>query len=1209
LNPYRAAGTFTGLSYIEREADKQLRTTIDQNQRYPYLLAPRQSGKSSLILHTIKILNPEVYRCAFIDLSTLPNKALDDYDIFLNEFITTCARSLGVMEKVSTYREFPKFIDIILKNFKERIVIFIDEIDTISNATFNDPFLSLIRSIYNQRASKYELTRIQFILSGATQPTHLITDPFRSPFNVGVAIKLSDLTLAQISSIASHLQEGGTRLTLDTVHRIYDHTHGSVYLTQLILENLWERRMLSPSGEITPEDVDAVVESVIAEAADNMHFTYMYKTIIGTPTVQQAFAAMLAGQHIDGDILETLRLIGIVGDKYSFRNALYERVFGAGGPLDVISPRVTEKPWSLGLALGLFIVARFPRLARCITRLILGPPPLPAALPTLFRGPHAYGPEARLPGRQKECADCWQQLREATFFILEGESGCGKSSFLHAALLPQAQQEFRVVVCRLAEDPLGKLCAALRQEPYRLLPTPLTALAEALASANVAVRPKPLLLCIDQAEELFVTVRDEVREQCLSVLKDAIATAQLRLLITIRSDFRDLLDRLCRSLDPQQQTLDLGSYYTLRAFRAGPARAVLDEILRPASDQSPLLRQQLDDFAGALVADLLRSPRDPRLYQADEKTVLPVELQTVGMMLESVGLQQVSVAGLQRQGGKAGLMRAYIEDAKTYAWHKTGVPLDQTVFILRQLISPARTKWAQTASAIGQALGMPAVPVAQVLDAFAEKYLVNRLPADFADGNGADQPTAQRYELMHEYLMQILAEAPDPALQKAQDAAERLRFWEQRSQAAYRHLSRGRALLAQPIPLVESLRLWRYARRGDERRMLWRNLRGFGMRLALVIVLLSPGWGYLSMEFVRWTRDMGALVVHNPVGATLTLHCIRHYADTKACSPDERPLQGSSVYLRGPADYVLTAHFADPVGQVRYPVYIQGYGHRVTVTVVHPPKHLPEGMEGMVYIPGGIFRMGDKDATDGMGGPEEVPAHNVEVDGFVMDQYEVSNKQYAQCVAHGQCAGLHYEDETCIQFTPKGWKKVRVGDDFREDTKPVVCVTWEEAKAYCEYRHKRLPTEAEWEKAAAGPEGYIWSFGNPPFDGTKANYCDDNCDLPWTSAEGGLPSLLGNDEYATTAPVGTYPPNGYGLYDMSGNVAEWVADWYDKEFYQKPEALRRNPENRNPDSLLRVVRGQSWADVPSALRVAARGRNDPTGRSVSVGFRCVAPRP
>jgi hypothetical protein len=491
-------------------------------------------------------------------------------------------------------------------------------------------------------------------------------------------------------------------------------------------------------------------------------------------------------------------------------------------------PGVTGRPWPMGLGLGLLILARSPRLARRLTCLILGPPQAPTTLPTLFRGPRPYGPEDNLPGRQRERDDCWQQLRSAPFFILEGESGCGKSSLLNAALLPLAQQVFCVVLCRLAHDPLGKLCAALRQEQYRPLPPlqPLTALAESLASAHDAARPKPLLLCIDQAEELFVTVRDEVREQCLTVLKDAIAAAQLRLLIIIRSDFCHLLYRLCRSLDPQHQTLNPGCYYPLQAFRAGPAHDVLDEILWLASSQSLRLRQQLDDFADALVADLLRPPRDPLLCKDDEKTVLPVELQAVGLMLESVGLQQMSVTGRRRHGGKVGLMRAYIEDAKTYAWRKTGVPSDQTVLILRQLISPARTKWAQTASAIGQALGMPATPVAQVLDAFAEKYVVNRLPAELVDGHDADQPAGQRYELMHEYLVQILAEAPDPALQKARDAEERLGFWLERTRAVLapqvphaprRLLAAVWSLLATPIPLVESLRLWRYARRGNER--------------------------------------------------------------------------------------------------------------------------------------------------------------------------------------------------------------------------------------------------------------------------------------------------------------------------------------------------------------------------------------------------------
>ncbi|MBM3225639.1 MAG: hypothetical protein FJZ47_17820, partial [Candidatus Tectomicrobia bacterium] len=258
-----------------------------------------------------------------------------------------------------------------------------------------------------------------------------------------------------------------------------------------------------------------------------------------------------------------------------------------------------------------------------VTRLILGPVAPPSSVPRLFRGPRPYGADDVLPGRQQECEDCWQLLRSAPFGILEGESGCGKSSLLNAALLPRAQRVFQVITCRLADDPFGRLCTALRQAPYRAAATPpiADALAEALTQAARAAAPRPLLLCIDQGEELFVTVRDEVRAQCLEVLREAIAAGQVRLLMALRSDFRDLLDRLCRTLDPTQQTFDLGGYYTLQALRAAPARAVLDELLRPAAAQDARLRQQLDDFAAALVADLLRPPRDQRLCQEDEKTV------------------------------------------------------------------------------------------------------------------------------------------------------------------------------------------------------------------------------------------------------------------------------------------------------------------------------------------------------------------------------------------------------------------------------------------------------------------------------------------------------------------------------------------------------------------------------------------------------------
>ena len=337
---------------------------------------------------------------------------------------------------------------------------------------------------------------------------------------------------------------------------------------------------------------------------------------------------------------------------------------------------------------------------------------------------------------------------------------------------------------------------------------------------------------------------------------------------------------------------------------------------------------------------------------------------------------------------------------------------------------------------------------------------------------------------------------------------------------------------------------------------------------------------------MRGTRHGCSSGAESPGGNADTA-LYRHYHN-KACSPDERPLKRLSVHVEGPADYVLTAKVGTE-WQVRYPVYIQGYGHRVAVTVVRPAER---PSEGMVYIPGGVFRMGDKDATDGMGGPEEVPAHDVEVDGFWMDQYEVSNEQFARCVASGKCTAPHYEDETCYtQYTPTGWQKGKAERSFQEKTNPVVCVDWDQAKAYCESLGKRLPTEAEWEKAARGPEGYnLWSFGNR-FDGKKANYCDKNCSDPWRDS-------VTDDGYATTAPVGKFPANTYGLHDMNGNVYERVTDWYDEKFYDTPEARQKNPENHVQSSAAGwCAAGRGTTALSTCASRTAAGSGPPIGTS------------
>ncbi|MCS6328564.1 MAG: TIR domain-containing protein, partial [Nitrospira sp.] len=530
--------------------------------------------------------------------------------------------------------------------------------------------------------------------------------------------------------------------------------------------------------------------------------------------------------------------------------------------------------WVLGVAIAILTLVSFPRVAEAITLTIRGPKRLASLENTLFRGPRSYGPHDHLPGRKAELDACQLRFRDKSFFILDGESGCGKSSFLNAVLLPQCRHTFRVVECRIGDDPFGKLYDALQNKTHRKVDAPINEahLASVLmgdkeheSHDTAATNVKPILVCMDQFEELFVTVRDETRRRFFNVLRQAINTGSVRVLIAIRSDFRDLLDKACRDVDPEQAVLDAGNYYSLSAFRKEQAEDVLIELLAPLYSSNTLFNKQLDDFSVALVNDLLRSPRDRRLSHLDQKTVLPVELQTVGMMIEQIGINYFSAVGFREVGGKLGLLRRYIDDAKAYVWHRTGVPGDQALLILRQLISPARTKWTQTAQSIGNACRIPAYKVEKVLEAFSARYLVNPVLDNEAADSGIDARTSLQYELMHEHLIQIITDAPNPVLQKARDAEERLSFWRQR---AGLHLSdnvksrffnpRTQILFRMPIPLGESLRLLRFASIPADRLMLRHNLRGFTLRtLAAAVLILGPWlvwlyspWG--QIQLIRW---------------------------------------------------------------------------------------------------------------------------------------------------------------------------------------------------------------------------------------------------------------------------------------------------------------------------------------------------------------------
>jgi sulfatase modifying factor 1 len=216
----------------------------------------------------------------------------------------------------------------------------------------------------------------------------------------------------------------------------------------------------------------------------------------------------------------------------------------------------------------------------------------------------------------------------------------------------------------------------------------------------------------------------------------------------------------------------------------------------------------------------------------------------------------------------------------------------------------------------------------------------------------------------------------------------------------------------------------------------------------------------------------------------------------------------------------------------------------------------------MVQVPAGEFLMGSK-----KGWNDEQPVHKVHVDAFLMDRFEVSNKRYkAYLTATGRVA-------------PAFWDY----DAFSAPDQPVVGISWEEAAAFAQWAGKRLPTEAEWERAARG-------------DLESKTY-------PWGDEEPAGRACFGlTGDNAEPCAIGQYRPNAFGLHDMAGNVAEWCADWAADDYYAKSEP--KNPKGP-PSGTERIVRGGHYGPGNENLRCALRMRFKPTQREPYVGFRCV----
>jgi sulfatase modifying factor 1 len=318
----------------------------------------------------------------------------------------------------------------------------------------------------------------------------------------------------------------------------------------------------------------------------------------------------------------------------------------------------------------------------------------------------------------------------------------------------------------------------------------------------------------------------------------------------------------------------------------------------------------------------------------------------------------------------------------------------------------------------------------------------------------------------------------------------------------------------------------------------------------------------------------------------------------------------------------------------------------------HEEKPVVKNIEGMVWIPGGIFEMG---GDNNQARQDEYPKHVVQVDGFYMDVTEVTNAQFAKFVAATgyittaekdidwedlkkqlppdtpkpeaetlKAASLVFvptEHEVNLQDYSQWWSwshganwkhpKGINTDISGKDNQPVVHISWDDANAYCQWAGKRLPTEAEWEFAARGgleKNIYVWGNDGVVDEKKQCNY--------W---QGVFPYKNDNiDGFFGAAPVKSFLPNGYGLFDMAGNVWEWCSDTYHYYYYNEFEKVQIaiNPKgpvkSYDPDEPLlakKAMRGGSFLcneSYCSGYRVSARMKSSPDSSMEHLGFRCVA---
>ncbi|MBN1935994.1 MAG: SUMF1/EgtB/PvdO family nonheme iron enzyme [Anaerolineae bacterium] len=1191
--------------YVIRQADEQLLQAALAG-RYCHVLTARQMGKSSLMVRTASRLREKGIRTVMIDLSEIGANATADQWYF--GLISRFKRQLILaVDDAAWWREreqlgpLQRFSDclrqVVLEEIQEPVVVFIDEIDSTLNLPFTDDFFAVIRALYNARASDPACNRLTFVLLGVARPSDLIKERTRTPYNIGTSIDLHDFTTDEAQTLLEGLAAlPGQQEAI--LQRVLHWTGGHPYLTQKVCAEIVEQ-----GGEWGVEQIDGLVRQLfLAEGArKETNLQFIRERVQASDergTMLRVYRKVWNGRPVQDEersvAKSQLKLTGLVktapGAQLAVRNRIYRQVFDRKW----IQENMPVQPmqWAALAAAAVAVIAIL-----VVSWLIYQEKNRPVEIKAeTYRSTFLSSSSAdvRITNLANlfELGDEYQDEARNLFFDLDDDQ--------------------RLALFEGLSDP------------------------QTMGSEVVTV-----------VKAVYQDVRLENRERDNQLLR-----VMARVLYNSEDE---------NILETEALAMEIDYWMDGRDFAAkknwGSAKEQYTKAAEAINDWNPDYKNPAILFDRGVACTALG---EYEMALSDLQATIEVdkkrEIQVKQIINQNSGL--FTYLGLHRQ--EYLIIATWfptLTPTYTPTHTPTGIPMhtsDPTATLsptptstVTPILTPAPTTpvivpgptptqlvegsiWVWTDNSAMVYVPAGVFWMGSTEDEIQE-IVLDKCPSCDKEDYTREQPLHEVYldafwidqtEVTNTQFAIFLNE------QRNLVWDTRERWWQYSGIEFVNQEYRSKEGFADyPVVYVtwdEAVAYCQWAGKKLPTEAEWeRAARG-------VYRYIYP-WGNDSVG-VRWNFcDKQCIYSHKstliddgykqaaPIGSyplgmspcgTLDMAgnvsewVMDWYSeDFYKISPRDNPqgpLLGRTRVIRGGSfdtTWIRTRSTYRDNEDPEFRFFSLGFrcarsaSEPIMTPIPIPTVEPTKERAGIVYIPAGEFVMGSND-SNAAARINEKPQHKVYLDAFWIDRTEVTNAQYKQCVDGGHCDPPTQSGSA----TRNSYFGNPEFDDY-----PVIYVNWEMANQYCLWVDGRVPTEAEWEKAARGTDGRIYPWGNN-FDGLKLNFCDTQCTLSWRN-------MNWNDGYADTAPVGSYlsGASSYGVLDMAGNVWEWVADWYDEKYYEISPYI--NPQGSSIFEREHIHRGGSWDSNAEYTQTALR-YPVPTYHSVNtLGFRCAYSTP